>query len=58
LSQFCDTRMSIRHFFSLQNLGSKIKHIVANLLNVDADKKLLSETISCIQFVWNYFQVL
>jgi hypothetical protein len=51
LSQFCDTRMSIHHFFSLPNLGSKIKHIVANSLNVDTDKKLLSETISCIQFV-------
>jgi hypothetical protein len=45
-------------FFSLQNSGSKIKHIVANSLNVDTDKKLLSETISCIQFVWNSFQVL
>jgi hypothetical protein len=38
-------------FFSLPNLGSKIKHIVANSLNVDTDKNLLSETISCIQFV-------
>jgi hypothetical protein len=45
-------------FSSCQNSVSKIKNIVANLLNVDKDKKLLSEINSCIQFVWNAFQVL
>jgi hypothetical protein len=45
-------------FSSCQNLVSKIKNIVANLLNVDKDKKLLSEINLCIQFVWNAFQVL
>jgi hypothetical protein len=44
------------HMFD--NLTSKIKNIVANLLNVDKDKKILSEINSCIQFVWNTFQVL
>jgi hypothetical protein len=45
-------------FSSRQNSVSKIKNIVANLLNVDKDKKLLSEINWCIQFVWNTFQVL
>jgi hypothetical protein len=45
-------------FSSRQNSVSKNKNIVANLLNVDKDKKLLSEINSCIQFVWNAFQVL
>ena len=49
---------NLTFFSSRQNSVSKIKNIVANLLNVDKAKILLSEINSCIQFIWNTFQVL
>jgi hypothetical protein len=47
LSSFCDTCLTHNSTFfsSRQNSVSKIKNIVANLLNVDKDKELLSEMV-------------
>ncbi len=59
LSLFCDTCLTIWHFFLLAKTRSqKSKTLLQICLIVDKDKKLLSEINSCVQFVWNAFQVL